>query len=179
MVTPSEFLAAVPDGGSSHAFTGFFMGIRSAQPTPAADCSVRPRPAIIIMNPTNPADAQMQARARSGNDEGRMLKAPTPDRQQHDLEKGDRGEACQSLAAENLRARQRRHLQPHKRAMHALGDETNGERHDAADDSPHDALRERDVESVRRATALAYNRGRRARPVCLDPRSRRVSDRTR
>ena len=125
----------------------------------AAACSVRPSPAIIIMKPTKPT-----ARAHAGEHEQRVRRrsecrrTQTPIANSTDLQNRDRRKAGERLAAEHLRARQRRHLQPHERAVHAFADQADREAHHAADDAPHDALRKRDLEAVggpRRSRATA------------------------
>ena len=70
----------------------------------------------------------------------------------------NRDEAGECLATENLRARERRHLQAHERSVCALGDQAQTKGHHAADETPDHPLRKRDVERVLRPTTLTRHR---------------------
>ena len=73
---------------------------------------------------------------------------------EHDRLKHHRSqEAPEPFAGENGRAGERGRLQAHQRAVRAFDHESDRERHDAADQAPHDTLREGELEGVTRSLA--------------------------
>jgi hypothetical protein len=147
------------------------IGMSIAQPAPLAACSVRLRPAIIIMKPMKPSEAHTQASTKRLYEVGLIPNTRTPMPSSTPWRRERVTKQASAFPARNCARGGRRHSQAHERSMHAFAHEPDGKAHDAADDAPHDALRKCDVEAVGGADAFTHHR--RARDTHRRPRQSR------